>query len=162
MTGVQTCALPILRQTEKAYLKEYKLGKKEEDWLAVKQSPETVRENQSTEILFIEQCYNFLKEEGYLAIVIPDGILTNSSLQYVRDHIEEIFRIVAVVSMPQTAFSANGAGVKSSVLFLKKYAETETQQIKELLLRPGGRTAVLRSEERRVGKECRSRWSPYH
>ena len=23
-------------------------------------------------------------------------------------------------------------------------------------------TCVLRSEERRVGKECRSRWSPYH
>src|SRR3712207_954217 len=23
-------------------------------------------------------------------------------------------------------------------------------------------TSVLRSEERRVGKECRSRWSPYH
>src|ERR1039458_3151593 len=26
----------------------------------------------------------------------------------------------------------------------------------------GGRLAALRSEERRVGKECRSRWSPYH
>src|SRR2546422_7698274 len=25
-----------------------------------------------------------------------------------------------------------------------------------------GRPATLRSEERRVGKECRSRWSPYH
>ena len=24
------------------------------------------------------------------------------------------------------------------------------------------RTVVTRSEERRVGKECRSRWSPYH
>ena len=23
-------------------------------------------------------------------------------------------------------------------------------------------TELLRSEERRVGKECRSRWSPYH
>ena len=23
-------------------------------------------------------------------------------------------------------------------------------------------SAALRSEERRVGKECRSRWSPYH
>ena len=23
-------------------------------------------------------------------------------------------------------------------------------------------TETLRSEERRVGKECRSRWSPYH
>jgi len=26
----------------------------------------------------------------------------------------------------------------------------------------GARPALLRSEERRVGKECRSRWSPYH
>ena len=25
-----------------------------------------------------------------------------------------------------------------------------------------GRQHLLRSEERRVGKECRSRWSPYH
>ena len=24
------------------------------------------------------------------------------------------------------------------------------------------KTIILRSEERRVGKECRSRWSPYH
>ena len=26
----------------------------------------------------------------------------------------------------------------------------------------GGALALSRSEERRVGKECRSRWSPYH
>ena len=25
-----------------------------------------------------------------------------------------------------------------------------------------GRSELVRSEERRVGKECRSRWSPYH
>ena len=25
-----------------------------------------------------------------------------------------------------------------------------------------GSSAIERSEERRVGKECRSRWSPYH
>src|SRR3712207_8879172 len=30
------------------------------------------------------------------------------------------------------------------------------------LLAAGVLVAVLRSEERRVGKECRSRWSPYH
>ena len=31
-------------------------------------------------------------------------------------------------------------------------------------LEKGGNSVVeiLRSEERRVGKECRSRWSPYH
>ena len=27
---------------------------------------------------------------------------------------------------------------------------------------PSSPNCVLRSEERRVGKECRSRWSPYH
>ena len=37
--------------------------------------------------------------------------------------------------------------------------------IKELEVSPLGKvsfTFELRSEERRVGKECRSRWSPYH
>lgn len=118
-----------IRQSEQAYLKTYKLGKKEEDWLAVKAQPENTRDGQSTEVLFIEQDYKFLKEGGYLAVVLPDGILTNSSMQYVRTQIEEWFRIVAVISMPQTAFAANGAGVKSSVLFLRKWEKVETDQL---------------------------------
>lgn len=118
-----------IRQTEQAYLKTYQLGKKDEDWLAVKAQPEIVRENQSTEVLFIEQDYKFLKPGGFLAIVIPDGILTNSSLQYLRNLIEDWFRIVAVVSMPQTAFSANGAGVKSSVMFLQKWTQKHTEEL---------------------------------
>ena len=28
--------------------------------------------------------------------------------------------------------------------------------------RPSAKLSYARSEERRVGKECRSRWSPYH
>ncbi|MGD0792679.1 MAG: N-6 DNA methylase [Terriglobales bacterium] len=88
-------------------------------------------EGESYEILFIEQCWHYLAEGGYLAIVIPDSILTNSSLQYVHDEIEEIFRIVAVVSLPQTAFTATGAGVKSSILFLKKYTDKETKRMRD-------------------------------
>lgn len=118
-----------VRQSEQAYLKTYQLGKKEEDWLAVAALPPTTRDGQSTEVLFIEQDHKFLKEGGYLAIVLPDGILTNSSMQYVRTQIEDWFRIVAVVSMPQTAFMANGAGVKSSVLFLRKWTKKETDQL---------------------------------
>ena len=53
-------------------------------------------------------------------------------MQYVRDAIEEWFRLVAIVSMPQTAFSATGAGVKSSVLFLKKYAINKTEKIQNI------------------------------
>jgi type I restriction enzyme M protein len=87
------------------------------------------REQQTTEVLFIEQCHRFLKPGGYMAMVIPDSILTNSSMQYVRNWIEEHWRIVSVVSLPQFAFAANGAGVKSSVLFLKKYDAKTTAAI---------------------------------
>ena len=38
----------------------------------------------------------------------------------------------------------------------KERAETQLAQEKHKLER------LERSEERRVGKECRSRWSPYH
>ena len=35
-------------------------------------------------------------------------------------------------------------------------------QYNSILVNACAQTGVLRSEERRVGKECRSRWSPYH
>ena len=44
-------------------------------------------------------------------------------------------------------------------------AEDEDTEPNPLGGSPGGNTASdtpVRSEERRVGKECRSRWSPYH
>ena len=42
--------------------------------------------------------------------------------------------------------------------FLERYNLPRlNQEEKENMNRP-----VTRSEERRVGKECRSRWSPYH
>ncbi len=119
-----------IKQTEKAYMNQYNLAIKEIDWLNTTASGKAaLRDSQSTEVLFMEQCHKFLTENGYLAVVIPDGILTNSSLQYVRDNIEEMYRIVAVVSMPQTAFSATGAGVKSSVLFLRKHKDKQTEKI---------------------------------
>lgn len=119
-----------IKQTEKAYLGLYRLATKDVDWLNPK-SKAADRPGQDTEILFIEQCHIFLNEGGYLAVVIPDGILTNSSLQYVRDEIEDLYRIVAVVSLPQTTFTATGAGVKSSVLFLKKYTAAETKKMRD-------------------------------
>ena len=119
-----------IRQTEQAYLKTYMLGKKEEDWLAVRsRTGDDTRDGQQSEVLLLEQDYHFLKENGILAIVLPDGILTNSSMQFVRTQIEDWFRIVAVVSMPQTAFTANGAGVKSSVLFLQKWSKEHTEKL---------------------------------
>lgn len=126
-----------IKFAEKRYLENYALGKKGVDWIDAKLNNinllrETTRDQQTTEVLFIEQCHRFLKDGGYLAMVIPDSILTNSSMQYVRDWIEEHWRIVAVVSLPQFAFAANGAGVKSSVLFLRKYDAATTAAIQAI------------------------------
>lgn len=143
-----------VKLAEKSYLQNYDLGRKNIDWVDAKMNNVRVvqkkvgdtdevirltftdkyRDQQTTEVLFIEQCHRFLKPGGYMAMVIPDSILTNSSMQYVRNWIEEHWRIVSVVSLPQFAFAANGAGVKSSVLFLKKHDAKTTaaiQRIKE-------------------------------
>ena len=119
-----------VKLTEKAYLNQYRLAIRDVDWLNPK-SKAAERPGQFTEVLFIEQCGHYLAEGGYLAIVIPDGIITNSSLQYVRDEIEDLYRIIAVVSLPQIAFAATGAGVKSSVLFLKKHTAAETKRMRD-------------------------------
>ncbi|NTS66163.1 restriction endonuclease subunit M [Sphingomonas sp. HHU CXW] len=142
-----------VKLAEKSYLQNYDLGRKDIDWIDAKMNnvrvvqkdagngevirltfTEKNRDQQTTEVLFLEQCHRFLKPGGYMAMVIPDSILTNSSMQYVRNWIEEHWRIVSVVSLPQFAFAANGAGVKSSVLFLKRYDAKTTaaiQRIKE-------------------------------
>ena len=42
------------------------------------------------------------------------------------------------------------------------YLNTVTVSPDGSLCASGGKDGIARSEERRVGKECRSRWSPYH
>jgi type I restriction-modification system DNA methylase subunit len=118
----------IVKQTERAYMHQYRFATKDVDWLNPN-SRVAARPSQSTEVLFIEQCWHYLAEGGYLAIVVPDSILSNGSLGYVREGIEDMFRIVAVVSMPQTAFAATGAGVKSSVLILRKHSGAQSRRI---------------------------------
>ena len=71
-------------------------------------------------------------------------------------------------------FILNGyAGTGKTTLIAAFVSVLEEVGIKSILLAPTGRAAKVltryssrqahtRSEERRVGKECRSRWSPYH
>ena len=80
---------------EKPYLSSFELGNTYD-----KKGKAKPRKNQSSEVLFIERIYEFLKPGiGKAAIVLPDGILTNSSSQYVRDFILEKFQLLAVVDV---------------------------------------------------------------
>ena len=129
-----------VKADEVNYYKEYELFEKNlgiteiKDRIADDNNKKKWRTSQSTEVLFLERCYNYLNEEnGYLAIVVPDGILTNSTSQYVRDWLIEKFRILAVVSLPQHTFSHVKAGVKSSILFLKKHTKDVTLKFEQTL-----------------------------
>ena len=105
-----------INKLEKPYLSSYILGKTKDA-----KGREKDRPRQNSEVLFIERIWDFLKPgTGKAAIVLPDGILTNSSSQYVRDFILEKFQLLAVVSLPQCAFAHFGAGVKASIIFVRK------------------------------------------
>lgn len=129
---------------EKLYLSSYELGNNTD--IKGKKKP---RKNQSSEVLFIERIWQFLKPgTGKAAIVLPDGILTNSSTQYVRDFILEKFQLLAVVSLPQCAFAHFGAGVKASVIFVRKRKDNE---------KPNGEEAIFMAAPELIGYDATGR-----
>lgn len=122
----------MVKQTEKPYLSDFELSRlavgprlsrgSKTRIVSFSSGKEAIKQRTSvkTEILFCERVWQFLRPEGRAAIVLPDGLLTNSSLQPVRDWLLRKFRIVAIVSLPEEAFSHFGTGVKASILFLQK------------------------------------------
>ena len=115
-----------IRRTEKGdgYLEQFDLmrymGRKYPD-------PKAKRASIKTEIAFLERIHTFLKPgTGRAAVVLPDGILTNSSLQGVRHWLLNHFQLLGVVSLPQFAFQHYDAGVKASIVFLRRLDAGET------------------------------------
>ena len=82
------------------------------------------------EVLFIEACYEYLKEGGKMAIVLPDGILGNPNTLHVREWILERFIILASIDLAVEAFLPQ-VGVQASLLFLQKKTEEERQYAQE-------------------------------
>ncbi len=102
-------------------LSQYELGKRwtkngEGEWVPT----EELQRSQAPDILFIELGIKLLKPNGRMAIVLPEGILQNVSVGYVRQWIKKHAVVEAVVSIPQEAFIPYGTGIKTSILFLRK------------------------------------------
>ena len=76
-------------------------------------------QSNAPEVLFIEQCYRFLKPGGRMAIVLPDGILGNPNMEQTRIWILKHFKLLASVDLPVEAFLPQ-VGVQASLLFLQK------------------------------------------
>lgn len=120
--------------TNEKLLRKYELGYK---WQSQHEHPplggteggyfktKTLHTGQTPEILFIERCLQLLKEGGRMAIVLPNGMFENPSLEYLRIFIKQKARVLAVVNLPQETFIPYGTGVKTSILFLEKNINSE-------------------------------------
>jgi type I restriction enzyme M protein len=115
----------VINNELNSYLEGYELSRYSGDEEEPGKRSKKPRSSVKTEIIYCERIWQLLKPGGKAAVVLPDGLLTNDSLQYVRDWILERFKLLAVVSLPQFAFAHYGAGVKSSVLFLEKRKRNE-------------------------------------
>ena len=83
------------------------------------------RKNLPLEVLGLERCIQFLRPGGRLAIVLPDGILDNPSMRYVREWTERHMKLRAIVSLPIETFAPYGANVKTSIVFARKWEAGE-------------------------------------
>lgn len=81
-------------------------------------------QSNAPEVLFIEQCYNFLKPKGKMAIVLPDGILGNPNQVDTRKWILKHFKLLASIDLPVEAFLPQ-VGVQASLVFLQKKTSYE-------------------------------------
>lgn len=105
-----------------AISRRYDLGKKKDKNGHF--TPDASSSSEAPEVLFIEQCWQFLKPGGKLAIVLPDGILGNPDSEAIRAWILDHFRLLASVDLPVEMFLPQ-VGVQASLLFLRKKTEEE-------------------------------------
>lgn len=100
---------------ETSLLREYELAKNEKGKL---------RNKMERHILFIERALDMLRPGGRMAIVLPQGVLNNTQMEYVRNYLLEKAKILAVVGLHGNTFKPH-TGTKTSILFLKKWDENE-------------------------------------
>lgn len=74
----------------------------------------------NAEVLFIERTLKLLKPGGRAGLVLPDGILTNTNMEDVRQWVESKAEILNITSIPSDVFVASGANVKPSLVILRK------------------------------------------
>lgn len=77
------------------------------------------------EQLFVEAAMKFLKPGGRLAIILPDSILNNPSLEFIRRWLFLKARVIATVDLPKETFADSGGVPNPSLLVVQKLTREE-------------------------------------
>jgi type I restriction enzyme M protein len=76
------------------------------------------RTSQCLEVLFLELFLKLVKPNGRIAIILPDGPLSNKPFQYVRDWLLRRAHVEAIISLPRGIFNRTTA--KTNILIAQK------------------------------------------
>lgn len=83
------------------------------------------RSSMPAEQLFVESAMMCLREGGVLGVVLPDSILNNPSLRFLRSWLLKRGRIVASIDLPKETFSRSGGVNNPSVLIVQKFTQEQ-------------------------------------
>ena len=86
-----------------------------------------MRSSMPAEQLFVEAALRYVKAGGVLAIVLPDSILNNPGLTFIRNWTFRNARIIASIDMPKETFAASGGVPNPSVLLLQRFTREEAK-----------------------------------
>lgn len=117
---------------------------KQISWLSTSQSDnqlnilntkiKTALEKFPIEVLFLEKFIKLAKlphnnkRGGTITIIIPDGLLSNSTMNYVRQFISSQTKVLGIISLPRGTFKEAKTNAKTSILLLEK---TDNQDISQ-------------------------------
>ena len=78
-----------------------------------------------SEIPFILQCLKILHPNGTLAIILPDGFFTNTSLGYFREFLVKNYAIEKVIELPEKIFKKTDA--KTHIIIIKNSSSRKSK-----------------------------------
>jgi type I restriction enzyme M protein len=93
---------------------KWKFDKKNKTW-----SKGKVKDKEAPQVLFIDRCLDLVREGGKLALVLPDGILSNPSDGYIVQHLMNNSEILGMIDLPMSTFLPY-TPTKCHLIFLKK------------------------------------------
>lgn len=96
-----------------------------EQYELARSGSDQTRPTMPPEQLFVEGAWRFLKPGGVMAIVLPDSILNNPSLEFIRNWLFRRSRILASVDLPKETFADSGGVPNPSVLIVQRLTNEE-------------------------------------
>jgi len=115
-----------------------------------------------TELMALQYVMRKLKQGGRVGIVVPEGVLSNTTGPFVRVRKEllENYKVHTIISLPKGVFTASGkTPVKTNLLFFEKTGQTEEIWYYEIQPPEGmknfTKTRPIRDED---WQDCYEKW----